>query len=93
MLITLNLLIPQGNIIRSSNNKPNPQAPISMINNNVIGVVEEEEQQREITDLEYSDVENMNEDKKKEYQTYKDKIKLAFDLLNIEQPQLDYLDT
>ncbi len=37
-------------------------------------------------------MENVYEDKKKYYQSYREKIKLGFDLLNIEQLQLDVLD-
>ncbi len=46
---------------------PNPQTPVGMLNNNVTGVVEDEDEV-EITDSEGSDVENVNDDKKKEYQ-------------------------
>ncbi len=52
---------------------PNPQTHIGINNNNVIGTVADEEE-GEISDSEESDIENVNEDKKIYYQSYREKI-------------------
>ncbi len=56
----------------------------------VIGEIREEEEV-DITNNENSEEENVMEGSEKENQSYRDKIKLAFDLLNVKQPQLNIL--
>ncbi len=79
-----------GHMIRTQTNSMPTPVDINKIN--VIGEIGQEEEVN-ITNTEDSEEGNMVEGSMKEYKSYRDKIKLTFDLLDIVRPQLHILDT